>query len=43
MTISQGYRMAQTAYHKQPYFDYPYIGILDENEKEVINRLESNV
>ena len=39
MTLSQGYRMAQAAYQKQPCLDYPYIGIPDEDEEEAIKRL----
>jgi hypothetical protein len=39
MTLSQGYRMAQAAHHKQPCLDYPYIGIPDEDEEETIKRL----
>ena len=39
MTISQGYRMAQTAYHKQPYLDYPYIGIPDEDQQDKLDKL----
>ena len=34
MTLSQGYRQAQAAKHKQPCLDYPYIGIPDEDEDE---------
>lgn len=36
MTISQGYKMAQTANHKQPCLDYPYLGIPDEDEEEIL-------
>jgi len=43
MTLSQGYRIAQAAYHKQPCLDYPYIGIPDENEEKIMNRLEGNI
>lgn len=35
MTLSQGYRMAQTASHKQPCLDYPYLGIEDIGEDEL--------
>ena len=31
MTLSQDYRMAQAAHHKQPCLDYPYLGIPDED------------
>lgn len=36
MTLSQGYRMVQTVKHKQLYLDYPYLGIPDEDENEVL-------
>jgi hypothetical protein len=39
MTLSQGYRMAQAAYHRQPCLDYPYLGIPDEDEEYIIYRL----
>lgn len=39
MTLSQGYRHAQAAKHKQPCLDYPYLGIPDEDEEEVLKRL----
>ena len=39
MTLSQGYRMAQAAYHKQPCLDYPYLGIPDEDDDEIFKRL----
>ena len=39
MTLSQGYRQAQAAQHKQPCLDYPYIGIPDEDEDEILTRL----
>ena len=37
MTLSQGYQMAQAAHHKQPCLDYPYIGIPDEDEEDILN------
>ena len=37
MTLSQGFRMIQAA--KQPCLDYPYIGIPDEEENEVLTGL----
>lgn len=37
MTLSEGYRQAQSASHKQPCLDYPYLGISDEDEDEVLN------
>ena len=37
MTLSEGYRQAQAASHKQPCLDYPYLGIPDEDEDEVLN------
>lgn len=36
MTLSQGYRMAQAANHKQPCLDYPYLGIEDIDEDELV-------
>lgn len=36
MTLSQGYRMAQAAQHKQPCLDYPYLGIEDINEEDML-------
>ena len=39
MTLSQGYQMAQAARLKQPCLDYPYIGIPDEDEDEVLEEL----
>jgi hypothetical protein len=39
MTLSQGYRMAQAAYQKQPCLNYPYIGIPDKDEKDTIDKL----
>jgi len=39
MTLSQGYRMAQAANHKQPCLDYPYLGIPDEDEEELLTRI----
>jgi hypothetical protein len=32
--------MAQAAYHKQPYLDYPYIGIPNEDEDGVLNETQ---
>ena len=40
MTLSQGYQMAQAAQHKQPCLDYPYIGIPDEDEKDILNETQ---
>ena len=40
MTISQGYRQVQAARHKQPCLDYPYLGIPDEDEEDVLNEKE---
>ena len=39
MTLSQGYRHAQAAQHKQPYLDYPYLGIPDEDEDDVLDNI----
>ena len=39
MTLSQGYQMAQAARHKQPCLDYPYIGIPDEDEEDITDKL----
>lgn len=41
MTLSQGYRMAQAA-RRQPCLDYPYIGIPDEDEDEVLTDKDEN-
>lgn len=35
MTLSQGYRQAQAALHKQPCLDYPYLGIPDIEEEDL--------
>ena len=40
MTLSQGYRMAQAANHKQSCLDYPYIGIPDENEEVILDNIQ---
>ena len=40
MTLSQGYRMAQTANHKQPCLDYPYLGIPDEDDEDILNETQ---
>ena len=37
MTLSQGYRMVQATKHKQPYFDYPYLSIPDEEEEDILD------
>ena len=36
MTLSQGYRMTQATTHKQPCLDYPYLGIPDEDENDLL-------
>ena len=40
MTLSQGYKMAQAAKHKQPCLDYPYLGIPDEDEDDVLDNIQ---
>ena len=40
MTLSEGYRQAQSASHKQPCLDYPYLGIPDEDEDEILKELQ---
>ena len=40
MTLSQGYKMVQAAKHKQPCLDYPYIGIPDEDDDEIIKSFD---
>ena len=40
MTLSQGYQMAQTAKHKQPCLDYPYLGIPDEDEDNILDNIQ---
>ena len=40
MTLSQGYQMAQAASHKQPCLDYPYLGIPDEDEDDVLDNIQ---
>ena len=40
MTLSQGYRMTQAATHKQPYLDYPYLDIPDEDEDDVLDNIQ---
>ena len=39
MTPSQGYRQAKATQHKQPCLDYPYIGIPDEDDEDVLDKL----
>lgn len=39
ITLSQGYQMAQAARIKQPCLDYPYLGIPDEDEEDILTRL----
>ena len=39
MTLSQGYRHVQAARHRQPCLDYPYIGIPDEDEEDITDKL----
>ena len=39
MTLSQGYRQAKAAHHKQPCLDYPYIGIPDEDDEDILDKL----
>lgn len=39
ITLSQGYRMAQAAHHKQPCLDYPYLGIPDEDEDNILDNI----
>jgi hypothetical protein len=43
MTLSQCYQMAQAARHKQPCLDYPYIGIPDEDEEDIIDKLNIKI
>lgn len=38
MIISQGYRKAQAARHKQPCLDYPYLGLPDEEDTDYIEQ-----
>ena len=40
MTLSQGYRQAQAAKCKQPCLDYPYLGIQDEDDKDILERMQ---
>ena len=40
MTLSQGYKMAQAAKHKQPCLDYPYLGIPDEDEEDILSETQ---
>ena len=40
MTLSEGYRQAQAASHKKPCLDYPYLGIPDEDEEEVLKDIK---
>ena len=39
MTISQGYRMAQAA-RRQPCLDYPYLGIPDEDDEDILSETQ---
>ena len=38
MTIQQGYRQVQVAKHKQSCLDYPYLGLPDEDEEDVLHQ-----
>ena len=40
ITISQGYRQAQDA-RKHPCLDYPYLGIPDEDEKDLLEEADT--
>ena len=40
MTLSQGYRQAQAAHHKQPCLDYPYLGIPDEDDEDILSEIQ---
>ena len=40
MTLSQGYRQAQAAKHKKPCLDYPYLGIPDEDEEDILSEIQ---
>ena len=40
MTLSQGYRQAQAAKVKRPCLDYPYLGIPDEDEHDVLEEMQ---
>lgn len=40
MTLSQGYRQAQAASTKHPYLDYPYLGIPDEDEEDILDKIQ---
>lgn len=40
MTLHQGYRHVKAAQYKQPYLDYPYLGIPDEDEEDIMDRLQ---
>ena len=42
MTLSQGYRMAQAANHKQPCLDYPYLSLPDIDEDELEYKEKKN-
>ena len=39
MTLSQGYRMAQAATHRQPCLDYPYIDTLVKDNENTTDKL----
>ena len=40
MTLSQGYQMAQASKHKRPCLDYPYLGIPDEDEEDILSEIQ---
>lgn len=40
MTLSQGYKMVQAAHNRQPYLDYPYLCIPDEDEEDTISETQ---
>ena len=40
MTLSEDYRQTQSASHKQPCLDYPYLGFPDEDEDEILKELQ---
>ena len=40
--IHQDYRMTRTSNNKKPCLDYPYLGIPDEDEDEILKRIEKH-
>lgn len=40
MILHQGYKHMQTASYRQPNLDYPYLGLQDEDEDDLLEILQ---